>query len=193
MNRNITFYNLLTAFQNFASCRCAVVLRRLEQILEGGSNLTIDTLLSHLKALAANYNITFIGTIRKNKRELPLEFTTLAHSPQCTSMYGYREKNIAVIRLFKSSKSRGSRGFINQILDVHKRKSRSDHSIAPLRPIHLPRNLWFYHFLTIVNKGSTIKHIWCFLVFLGIETGRNQFSIEIPKREAKNAQEFLFC
>lgn len=68
------------------------VVMRLCDIIKGtGRNITIDnwfTSIPLVETLAKDYKLTVIGTIRKNKKELPLEFTKPRHPPG-SSMFAF--------------------------------------------------------------------------------------------------------
>ncbi|KAJ8952463.1 hypothetical protein NQ314_007539 [Rhamnusium bicolor] len=54
-------------------------------------NITIDnwfTSIPLVETLAKDYKLTVIGTIRKNKKKLPLEFTKPRHPPG-SSMFAF--------------------------------------------------------------------------------------------------------
>lgn len=68
-----------------------VVLRLCEVIKGSGRNVTLDnwfTSVPLVEKLAKDYKLTVIGTIRKNKKELPLEFSQPAHPPG-SSMFAF--------------------------------------------------------------------------------------------------------
>lgn len=69
-----------------------VVYRLCEPIYDSGRNLTIDNWFTSIELVNKLYQkkITVVGTIRKNKRELPVEFTKPKH-PVNTSMFGFNQ------------------------------------------------------------------------------------------------------
>nr|CAH7758961.1 unnamed protein product [Callosobruchus chinensis] len=55
----------------------SVVLRLIMPITKTGRNITVDnwfTSYELINELLESHNLTFVGTIRKNKRQLPSEF-----------------------------------------------------------------------------------------------------------------------
>lgn len=73
----------------------SAVVERLCQPIKGtGRNVTVDnwfTSISLLQHLKKNYRLTLLGTIRKNKRELPLEFTNPSKRPEKSSMFAFHD------------------------------------------------------------------------------------------------------
>lgn len=71
------------------------IVERLVSPISGSSrNITADnwfTSISLVKKLLPNYKLTCVGTIRKNKRELPKEFTETKQRPITSSIFGYKE------------------------------------------------------------------------------------------------------
>lgn len=69
-----------------------VVLRLSQHISGTGRNLTMDnwfTSVPLFQKLLKDHKLTAVGTIRKNKKELPLEFSKPCKRPARTSMFGY--------------------------------------------------------------------------------------------------------
>lgn len=76
-----------------------VVLRLIEPISGTGRNITCDnwfTSFDLIKNLLENHRITYVGTVRKNKRELPPEFVNTKPRPVNSSMFGFQE-NITIV------------------------------------------------------------------------------------------------
>ncbi|KAB0803065.1 hypothetical protein PPYR_00035 [Photinus pyralis] len=72
----------------------SVVLRLVEPISGTNRNLTCDnwfTSIPLVVELLKLHSITFVGTIKKNKRELPPEFVNTRNRDICTSMFGFQE------------------------------------------------------------------------------------------------------
>lgn len=71
-----------------------VVLRLCERIFGSGRNITMDNWFTSVPLVKNlhNHHLTVIGTIRKNKRELPLEFSRPAERPEHTSMFGFSKE-----------------------------------------------------------------------------------------------------
>jgi hypothetical protein len=69
------------------------IVKRLCNIIKGtGRNVTMDnwfTAIPLVKSLVKDYKLTVIGTVRKIKRELPLEFSHPKHPPG-GSMFAFR-------------------------------------------------------------------------------------------------------
>lgn len=72
------------------------LLSRLCQPISGSRrNVTMDNFFTSMavaKALSTDHKLTILGTIRKNRRELPLEFTHPIPRPEKTSIFGFQEK-----------------------------------------------------------------------------------------------------
>lgn len=78
---------------------CSIVLRLIEPISGSNRNLTCDnwfTSFNLVNKLFKEHKITFVGTIKKNKRELPLEFTNTRTRPECSSVFGFQEDTTIV-------------------------------------------------------------------------------------------------
>ncbi|KAJ8941987.1 hypothetical protein NQ314_010211 [Rhamnusium bicolor] len=72
-----------------------VVTRLCKHIVGTGRNITIDnwfTSLPLLKTLLSDFKLTVSGTITKNKRELPVEFSKPVSRPENSSMFGFRNE-----------------------------------------------------------------------------------------------------
>nr|CAH7758124.1 unnamed protein product [Callosobruchus chinensis] len=73
----------------------SAVVQRLCQPIKGTSrNVTVDnwfTSMELLNSLHSDSKLTLLGTIRKNKRELPPEFSNPQKRPLFSSMFGYRD------------------------------------------------------------------------------------------------------
>lgn len=85
-----------------------VVLRLCRKIYGSGRNLTIDnwfTSVPLVKKLVNEHRITVIGTVRKNKRELPIEFSNPVARPQHTSMFAFTRECTLVSYMPKKKKN----------------------------------------------------------------------------------------
>lgn len=70
----------------------AVVERLVEPLRNSKRNLTCDnwvTSIPLVRNLYSNYKLTFLGTIRKNKRQIPLELSNPVKRPLGTSMFAF--------------------------------------------------------------------------------------------------------
>ena len=86
----------------------AVVIRHTSHISGSARNVTFDnwyTSYSRVESLLNDYNLTAVGTIRKNKREIPKEFLEIKKRPTCDSMFGFREK-LTLVSYIPKSKSK---------------------------------------------------------------------------------------
>lgn len=71
-----------------------VVLRACQHIAGSSRNLTMDNWFTSVplaKKLLSDYKITCIGTLRRNKRELPVDFSNPGTRREHTSMFGFTE------------------------------------------------------------------------------------------------------
>ncbi|GBP45216.1 PiggyBac transposable element-derived protein 4 [Eumeta japonica] len=71
----------------------ALVLRLSENIYNTGRNITCDnffTSIPLIDKLESQHKLTVIGTIRKNKRELPKHFTEIRGRAEKSSLFGHR-------------------------------------------------------------------------------------------------------
>lgn len=85
----------------------AIVERLCEPIYNSNRNLTVDnwfTSINLIESLLAK-KITVVGTIRKNKRELPLEFSNPAERPIKSSMFGFGKNCTLVSYIPKKKKN----------------------------------------------------------------------------------------
>lgn len=87
----------------------SAVVQRLCQCIKGTHrNVTCDnwfTGIDLIKRLLTDYQLTFVGTIRKNKRELPVEFSCPVRRPVGSSMFGFQEEITLVSYIPKRSKN----------------------------------------------------------------------------------------
>lgn len=77
----------------------ALVQRLVEPIRYSKRNVTCDnwfTSIPLVRTLFTDFTLTFLGTIRKNKRELPLELSNPNQRPIGSSMFAY-DKNITLV------------------------------------------------------------------------------------------------
>ena len=73
----------------------AVVTRLISTISKSARNVTFDnwyTSYSLVESLLHDHNLTAVGTLRKNKREIPKEFLDIKKRPICDSMFGFRDE-----------------------------------------------------------------------------------------------------
>lgn len=87
----------------------AAVVKRLCNSIKGTHrNVTCDnwfTSIDLVTFLLKEYRLTFLGTVRKNKRELPVEFSAPARRPPGTSMFGFQKDITLVSYIPKPSKN----------------------------------------------------------------------------------------
>lgn len=72
-----------------------LVTRLCRPIWGTNRNVTLDNFFTSKQladTLLTNHKLTIIGTIRKNRPELPLEFTAPVKRPTQTSMFGFQDK-----------------------------------------------------------------------------------------------------
>lgn len=70
----------------------SVVKRLVSTIDKSGRNVTMDNYFSSIPLandLLRNHKLTMVGTLRKNKREIPPEFLHVKNRSLCSSMFGY--------------------------------------------------------------------------------------------------------
>lgn len=70
----------------------AVVSRLVQPISGTGRNITTDNWFTSLplaETLKKDHKLTLVGTLRKNKREIPPEFLNVSHRPVPSSMFGF--------------------------------------------------------------------------------------------------------
>uniref|UniRef100_A0A0K2TIZ0 Putative LOC100166252 [Acyrthosiphon pisum] n=1 Tax=Lepeophtheirus salmonis TaxID=72036 RepID=A0A0K2TIZ0_LEPSM len=74
----------------------AVVLRLISDISGSGRNITFNdywyTSILLVKELLENHNITSVGTLRNNKKEIPPEFLNVKNKQNLGSMFGFNGK-----------------------------------------------------------------------------------------------------
>lgn len=76
-----------------------IVLRLIEPISGTNRNLTSDnwfTSVELVKKLFDEHKITYVGTIKKNKRELPPEFSNTRARPEFSSVFGF-QKDMTIV------------------------------------------------------------------------------------------------
>lgn len=76
----------------------SLVRRLLVPLARSGRNLTCDNYFASISLInfLVTQKITYVGTIRKNKRELPPEFLNVKLRPITSSIFGYQE-NITLL------------------------------------------------------------------------------------------------
>lgn len=85
-----------------------VVLRLIEPIHGTGRNLTVDnwyTSVPLAHRLLEDHQITLVGTLRKNKREIPVEFLPARQRPIKSSLFGFTKTCTMVSYVPKKGKS----------------------------------------------------------------------------------------
>ncbi|XP_069701433.1 piggyBac transposable element-derived protein 4-like [Periplaneta americana] len=85
----------------------AVVLRLTEPIHGTGRNITADNWFTSLKLVKEleERKLSFVGTVRKNKMELPLNFTSPKGRQQYDSIFGFTENETLVSYVPKKGKT----------------------------------------------------------------------------------------
>jgi len=86
----------------------AVVERLAEPIRGTGRNITVDNWFTNLELIAnlkQNFRLTLLGTIRKNKRELPPEFANPSTRSEKTSMFAFHKNCTLVSYIPKPKKN----------------------------------------------------------------------------------------
>ncbi|VEN52714.1 unnamed protein product [Callosobruchus maculatus] len=72
----------------------SVVLRLIMPITKTGRNITVDnwfTSYELINELLKKHNLTLVGTMRKNKRQLPVEFVNTKQRPVNSSMFAFEK------------------------------------------------------------------------------------------------------
>lgn len=85
-----------------------VVKRLCTAIAGSGRNVTTDNWFTSkplADELLRNYKLTLVGTIKKNKKELPREFTEGKARPISSSMFGYQKDCLLVSHIPKKNKN----------------------------------------------------------------------------------------
>ena len=73
----------------------SVVTRLISEISGSGRNVTFDnwyTTYPLIRSLLDEDKLTAVGTLRKNKREIPLEFLDVKKRDRRSSMFGFSNK-----------------------------------------------------------------------------------------------------
>ncbi|KAJ3646387.1 hypothetical protein Zmor_005897 [Zophobas morio] len=86
----------------------SIVLRLIAPISGSGRNVTCDnwfTSFNLIATLREKHNLTYVGTVRKNKKELPLEFVNTKTRPVASSMFGFQEGTTIVSYIPKKYKN----------------------------------------------------------------------------------------
>lgn len=85
------------------------VVQRLCQPIKGTSrNVTVDnwfTSMDLLTSLYTDFKLTLLGTVRKNKKQLPLEFSRPSGRPIASSMFAFRNDCTLVSYIPKKNKN----------------------------------------------------------------------------------------
>ena len=84
----------------------AVVTRLISDISGSAQNITFDNWCASImlvKSLFCDHNLTVVGTLRKNKCEIPQEFLVLKTRPPADSMFGFRN-NLTLVSCMQNIK-----------------------------------------------------------------------------------------
>lgn len=85
-----------------------IVIRLIHPISGTCRNVTVDnwfTSFSLTKVLLDVHRLTLVGTVRKNKRELPPQFVNVRGRSECTSMFGFNPTTTIVSYIPKKHKN----------------------------------------------------------------------------------------
>nr|CAI5827952.1 unnamed protein product [Callosobruchus analis] len=141
------------------------IWNRDEPITKTGRNITIDnwfTSYELINELLESHNLTLVGTMRKNKRQLPSEFVNTKQRPVNSSMFAF-EKNKTLVsyvpRKGKDVISVSSMHFDDEIDTSTRAKAK-------------PRIITFYN----ETKGGVdvVDEAYGYIILI-IEYGRNKF------------------
>lgn len=86
----------------------SVVQRLVEPLRNSRRNVTCDnwfTSIPLVRNLYSDYKLTFLGTIRKNKREIPLELSNPVRRPIGTSMFAF-DKTLTLVSYIPKKKTK---------------------------------------------------------------------------------------
>ena len=80
----------------------SVVKRLISTIDKSGRNITVDNYFTSIPLandLLVNHKLTMVGTLRKNKQEIPGEFLNVKDRPTCSTMFafGKDDKNCLLV------------------------------------------------------------------------------------------------
>lgn len=81
-----------------------VVIRLIQPIRKTGRNMTIDNWFTQLADELLNQKLTLLGTIRKNKIQIPPEFKITKNRPVYSFYFGFCEKKVIVSNKPKNNK-----------------------------------------------------------------------------------------
>lgn len=79
---------------------CEVVKRLVTPISQTGRNITVDNWFTSIplaQDLLQHYRLTLVGTVRKNKREIPTEFVQVKDKPICSSTFGFSKDKMTLV------------------------------------------------------------------------------------------------
>ena len=76
-----------------------VVLRLCQPIYGSGRNVTADNWFTSVELIEElrKKSLTYVGTIKKNKRQIPKEFITSAGRDINSSLFGFRKTQVGVL------------------------------------------------------------------------------------------------
>lgn len=86
----------------------SITERMVQPIVNSGRNVTLDnwfTTFDLVDNLEQNYRLTVVGTVRKNKNELPVEFVQTKSRPVFSSMFGYQHNKTIVSYVPKKNRN----------------------------------------------------------------------------------------
>lgn len=96
---------------NFDNSPSALVKRLSKNILNTGQNITIDNYFTSIPLaddLLANHRTTIVGTVRKNKKEIPPCFLYTKDRDQPSTMFGFGEKKVLISYVPNKKQKSGS-------------------------------------------------------------------------------------
>ncbi|CAI6369859.1 unnamed protein product [Macrosiphum euphorbiae] len=160
-------------FQKDNSAAC-VVKRLIEPIDKSGRNITMDNYFTSVplaNELYANHRLTIVGTLRKNKREIPPEFTNIKSSPLQSTMFAYgQHTNNSLLCSYVPKKNKN----VLMLSTMH----RDDHIDPDSGDLKKPEVITFYNLtkggVDVVDRLKSeysvtrISNRWPFTIFCSL-------------------------
>lgn len=154
----------------------SVVKRVAEPILNGGRNLTMDNYYTSVPLandLFTNHRTTVVGTLRKNKPQIPPEIVNIKGRPRCSSIFAYgKDPNKCTLVSYVPNKK--SKKNVIMLSTMHKDDAIDDSTGDAFKPDIITFYNQTKSGIDVVDrlKGeysvSRVSNRWPFTVFCGL-------------------------
>lgn len=123
-----------------------LVLRLVEPIKKTGRNITADNWFTSMPLIKelAKLDLSYVGTVKKNKREIPPEFQPLKNRQHTSSLFGFHQTeenlNVTMVSYIPEKKKKGKKKAVVLMSTLH-----DDDAVDPENHTHKPEMILFYN------------------------------------------------